>query len=172
MKTYLLLVTGFVAVQRVAELLIAKKNARHMKSRGAQEVGSAHYKYLVLIHLGFFLSLLGEVTLGHGGSPSWWPIPLVVFILAQLLRYWCIRSLGPFWNTRIYVLAESGLINKGPYRRLKHPNYLVVRLEFLTLPLIFGAYETAAIFSMFNYAFLKWVRIPTEEKALQLALKK
>ena len=172
MNNSFLLVMGLVIAQRVIELLLAKKNARQLIQQGAQEVGSSHYKYIVLIHLGFFLSLVGEVAFGQSVSPAWWPIPLIVFTLAQLVRYWCIRTLGPFWNTRIYVLAESGLIQKGPYRWLKHPNYLVVRLELLTLPLVFGAYETAAIWSIINYAFLKWVRIPTEEKALQLAAKK
>jgi len=77
-------------------------------------------------------------------------------------------SLGRFWNTRIYILPQHPLVNKGPYRWIKHPNYLIVMMEFIAFPLIFGAYSTALIWSAINFLFLWFVRIPTEEQALQI----
>jgi methyltransferase len=155
-----------LVVQRIGELVLARKNATWILSQGGYEVGANHYKYIIMIHVGFFLSLLGEVTLTDATPPIWWWIPFLVFVFAQVLRYWCIRTLGSFWNTRIYILPQSRLIDKGPYRFMKHPNYLIVITEFVAIPLIFGAFYTAIVWTLINYLFLRLVRIPTEENAL------
>ncbi|MFS0552952.1 isoprenylcysteine carboxyl methyltransferase family protein [Brevibacillus sp. 179-C9.3 HS] len=158
-------VFGAVVLQRMAELFIAARNATYIRAKGGYEVGASHYKYIVLLHLLFFLSLMIEVAVkGSGMSlPSWWSIPFVLFLLAQGLRYWCIRSLGKRWNTRIFILPGEAPIKRGPYRFLRHPNYLVVMIEFLMLPLTFSAVVTALTFSLFNAWLLLRVRIPLEE---------
>lgn len=153
-------------VQRLLELRVANRNAAWMQAQGGYEVGKSHYKYIVFIHVGFLLSLLFEVTVGGARVPAWWPLPMLILLAAQVLRYWCIMSLGRFWNTRIYILPGSTLLRTGPYRWLPHPNYLIVITEILVIPLIFGAYWTAAIWSVINLAFLLMVRIPIEEQAL------
>jgi len=168
MNGYFIAFFCFLLMQRTSELRLAKKNADWIKQRGGYEVGATHYKYIVAIHAGFFLTLASEVLVLGTVAPSWWLLPLILFFLAQLLRYWCIQSLGPYWNTRIYILPEARLIKKGPYRWVKHPNYWIVITEIALVPLIFGAYYTAIIWSFINFCFLKAVRIPTEEKALLL----
>lgn len=167
MNSYFILFFSILVTQRLGELILAKKNANWIRARGGVEVGRRHYKYIVIIHIGFLLSLLIEVVWGGALTPAWFAIPLLLFCLTQIARYWCIYSLGPFWNTRIYVLPELSLVKKGPYRWLKHPNYRIVMVELFIIPVIFGAYYTAAIWSIVNYAFLTLVRIPVEERALQ-----
>lgn len=168
----MLLFFGFVmagvVLQRLVELLIAMRNARYIRSKGGYEVGASHYKYIVLLHFLFFLSLLFEVV-GKGSAmvlPSWWVIPFSLFLIAQGLRYWCIRSLGKRWNTRIFILPGEAPIKQGPYRFIRHPNYLVVSLELLLLPLTFSAVATALAFSLLNAWLLLRIRIPMEETSI------
>ncbi|MFA4132452.1 MULTISPECIES: isoprenylcysteine carboxyl methyltransferase family protein [unclassified Brevibacillus] len=168
----MLLFFGFVmagvVLQRLVELLIAMRNARYIRSKGGYEVGASHYKYIVLLHFLFFLSLLFEVV-GKGSAmvlPSWWAIPFCLFLIAQGLRYWCIRSLGKRWNTRIFILPGEAPIKQGPYRFIRHPNYLVVSLELLLLPLTFSAVATALAFSLLNAWLLLRIRIPMEETSI------
>ncbi|QZT32612.1 isoprenylcysteine carboxyl methyltransferase family protein [Caldalkalibacillus thermarum TA2.A1] len=161
-------VISFVIAQRLLELGIAARNGKWMKAQGAYEVGREHYKYIVLGHVGFFLSLILEVQLWHKGLPPWWAWLFAVFVLAQVLRVWCISSLGKFWNTRIFVLPGVKVVTSGPYRFVRHPNYAVVIVEFVTLPLMFEAYFTAGLFTLLKIMLLA-VRIPLEEKALQEA---
>jgi methyltransferase len=156
-----------VLLQRLLELRLAKKNSRYLLARGGYEVGANHYAYIVLLHGLFFLSLTVEVLVTNRPIPSWWWLPFTFFLLAQAGRYWCIKSLGRFWNTRIYVLPGTSLVKRGPYRYLRHPNYLVVALELLTLPLTFAAYATALVFLFLNAAMLLFIRIPAEERALE-----
>ncbi|RXT08202.1 hypothetical protein EIZ39_12090 [Ammoniphilus sp. CFH 90114] len=137
-----------------------------MLARGGYEVGREHYKYIVMIHVGFLTSLLIEGGVLEATPPGWWILPFALFMGTQVLRYWCIRSLGPYWNTRIYILPESELVKKGPYRWLKHPNYWIVMTEFIAIPVLFGAYYTAFLWTLVNFTFLKMVRIPVEERAL------
>jgi methyltransferase len=171
MATWFLLFFILLLLQRVSELSIASKHAKWMYSNGGIEFGAKHYKYIVMIHSGFLLSLLIEVIWLGATPPPWWAIALLVFGFAQVLRYWCIHSLGVYWNTRIFILPNSKMIASGPYRWLKHPNYLTVNIEFLVIPLVFGAYFTAVIWFLINYAFLKFVRIPAEENALRVLRK-
>jgi methyltransferase len=98
--------------------------------------------------------------------PAWWPVPLVAFLLVQPLRYWAILSLGENWNTRVLVVPGGKLLRRGPYRYFPHPNYVVVAVEILTFPLIFGAWITAVVFSLLDAALL-YVRIRTENRALK-----
>lgn len=159
------LVLGAVIVQRIAELYLATRNARYVRAKGGYEVGAHHYKYIVLLHILFFLSLVGEV-IGKNSSetlPAWWALPFSLFLLAQALRYWCIRSLGKRWNTRILILPGEAPVQRGPYRYIRHPNYLVVAIELITLPLTFSAVTTAILFSLANAWLLLHVRIPLEE---------
>lgn len=152
----------FVVVQRMAELLHARRNELLIRARGAYEVGAAHYPWLVLLHMGFLVSLLLESSRESLSIPL-----LVVYLLLQLARVWCIRTLGLFWNTKILILPGGERIATGPYRFLRHPNYVVVSLEIAVLPLIFEAYVTALVFTLLNSAMLA-VRISVEERALKL----
>ncbi|HET7579406.1 MAG TPA: isoprenylcysteine carboxyl methyltransferase family protein [Bacillales bacterium] len=160
---------AFLVVQRLTELVIARRNERWMKARGGFEAGAAHYKWIVMVHVLFFISLTIEVQ-GFGAHPAfWWPIPFAVFVAAQLLRFWALFSLGHYWNTRIIVLPGAKVVAKGPYRFMRHPNYVIVATEILTIPLIFQAYATAVVFSVLNAFVLLFVRIPEEERALSRA---
>ncbi|TCS96948.1 isoprenylcysteine carboxyl methyltransferase family protein [Hazenella coriacea] len=154
-----------VIVQRVYELYLAKKNERWLKLKGGFEVGRKHYPMIWITHVLFFAGILLEVLLG-AQVPAWVGFPLALFLLTQVLRIWCIRSLGRYWNTKIWIVPQSSLQMKGPYRYLRHPNYLVVMLEVLVFPLIFGAYWTALSISILNTYVLLAIRIPIEEKAL------
>lgn len=165
--SFFLLLVGFVILQRLLEVLYARFNEKTMKRQGAIEFGAGHYKWIVLLHVLFFLSLLLEVWATGPGLGTGWKIFIGAFATAQFLRVWALSSLGRFWNTKILILPGANKVKKGPYRWLPHPNYLVVALEIASLPLIFGAWRTALIFSIANALLLLLVRIPAEEKALQ-----
>jgi methyltransferase len=163
-----LLVVGviLVALQRLLELIYSRRNERRLRARGAIERGSGHYPVIVAIHTLWLLSMLVEGLLRGPEIPAWWPLPLAAFLLVQPLRYWAIYSLGMNWNTRVLVLPGSKLVRSGPYRYVPHPNYVVVVVEILTFPLIFGDWITAVVFSLLN-APLLYVRIKTENQALK-----
>ncbi|MEI5907256.1 isoprenylcysteine carboxylmethyltransferase family protein [Bacillus spongiae] len=157
---------GIVIVQRLVELYIAKKNEQWMISQGAIEFGQRHYKVMVLIHTLFFISLLGEMIWNEGNLSSFWPFYLILFILTQVGRVWIITSLGKYWNTKIFVLPEMNVIVKGPYKYFKHPNYVLVTIELIVIPLLFDAFWTLFFFGCLNQLILA-IRIPIEEKALK-----
>ena len=162
------IVLTIVIIQRLVELIVAKRNEKWMRSQGAFEAGAVHYPFMVAMHMAFFASLIIEViVLDQTLSPFWIPL-LCIFLLAQVLRLWCLMSLGKFWNTKIIILPGADVIRKGPYKFIRHPNYLIVTTELLILPLLFGAYFTAIVFSLLNLWMLS-VRIPAEEKALKEA---
>jgi methyltransferase len=161
-----LIFISVLVVQRLLELLIARRNEKWMKARGAIEFGTNHYPFIVLIHSLFFLVLLFEkIAFSRELSPIW-PLWAAAFAFAQLIRIWAISSLGRYWNTKIIVLPNVEVVRKGPYRFIKHPNYLVVSVELLVVPLFFGAYITACLFTLLNVLLLS-IRIPAEEKALR-----
>ncbi|MEB1809131.1 MAG: isoprenylcysteine carboxyl methyltransferase [Bacillaceae bacterium] len=160
------IILSIVIIQRLVELLIAKSNEKWMRNRGAYEVGQAQYKYIVLVHVFFFISFISEVIFLQKTPASWWWLPFVFFIIAQSIRVWSLSSLGRFWNTKIIILPGANVVAKGPYRFMRHPNYVIVSLEILMLPLIFQAYATAIIFTVANALVLS-VRIRQEESALQ-----
>lgn len=154
-----------IVIQRLCELVIAKRNERWMKSRGAIEFGQAHYHLIVFVHAMFFVVYFLEVTAWQTGLSALWPILLSFFIVTQIVRIWALTSLGHHWNTKIIVLPQGTLVKKGPYRFLKHPNYLVVTIEFIVVPMLFEAYFTAFLFTVLNGIILS-IRITAEEKAL------
>ena len=166
--TLFIIVISFVILQRIIELAIAKRNEKWLISRGAVEYGREHYKYIVMLHVGFILSLIAEYFLrGRYLELNLLNYSfLVIFILLQFLRIWVISSLGRYWCTRVYRIPGESLINKGIYRYFKHPNYIVVVGEILVLPLIFNLYFIAVIFTILNALMLS-VRIRVENKALE-----
>ncbi|MGE7546455.1 MULTISPECIES: isoprenylcysteine carboxyl methyltransferase family protein [Sporosarcina] len=166
MSGLFLIVFIIVVIQRLVELAVAKRNERWMLGQGAIEVGSAHYKWMVLMHTAFFVSLLVEVLIFNRPLPAFWSILLAIFLLMQVLRVWCLSSLGKFWNTKILILPGANVQKKGPYRWIRHPNYVIVTTELIVLPLLFNAYITAGLFFILNLWMLS-VRIPAEERALR-----
>ncbi|MCX7783906.1 MAG: hypothetical protein N2318_09745 [Meiothermus sp.] len=157
---------AFVILQRLLELRLARANLHWALSQGAQEYGREHYALFFLLHIGWMLGWLVEGLARHQLSPIWgfW---MAVFLMAQGLRYWAIRSLGRYWNTRIIIVPGAKKVTNGPYRYIAHPNYLAVALELLSLPLIFNAWNTALVASFLNALLLLFIRIPAEEKALR-----
>lgn len=162
----LFLGVGIVAVQRLAELRYSRRNERRLRENGAVERGREHYPAMVAIHALWLASTLVEGLLRGPGFPSWWYVPLAVFLAVQPLRYWSIFSLGENWNVRVLVVPGRKPVAGGPYRYFPHPNYVVVAVEVLTLPLIFGAWTTALVFTVLNAIFL-YVRIRTENRAIE-----
>ena len=160
---------GLVAVERLAELVVAKRNLTWSKARGGQESGFAHYPFMVALHTGLLAGCLLEVWLGaRPFVPALgWPM-LVLALGSQALRWWCVRTLGPQWNTRIVVVPGLGTVGAGPYRLLRHPNYVAVVVEGAALPLVHTAWVTALVFTALN-AWLLTVRIRTENVALAAA---
>lgn len=154
-------VLALVVAQRLGELAYAARNTRALRARGAAEHGAAHYPLLVALHAAWLLSLLLFVP-WH--TPPRWPW-LGLFVLLQALRLWVVASLGPRWTTRIIVPPDAAPVRRGPYRWLRHPNYAVVAAEIATLPLAFGAWRIALIFTVLNTALLTW-RIHVEKEAL------
>ena len=136
-----------------------------MLSLGAVEFDGEVYRYIVLMHVMFFLSLIAEFNY-HGHFNRYSFLILIIFLFAQFIRYWSIKTLGKNWNTRIIVLKGKPLIEKGPYKFLNHPNYLAVILEIASLPLIFSLYFTCILFSVLN-SFILIRRIRIENKSLR-----
>ncbi len=165
MPGWVILGVGFVSIQRLLELALSLRNERLLRARGAVERGRGHYPLMVVLHVLWLLSTLVEGLLRGPSLPAWWPVPLALFLLVQPLRYWAILSLGDHWNTRVLVVPGAKLVARGPYRYLRHPNYVVVAVEIATLPLIFGAWATALVFSALN-ATLLFARIREENRAL------
>lgn len=161
----LVLAVALVGVQRLVELVLARRNERRARARGAVERGRSHYLFIVALHSLWLLATLIEGLLRGPELPALWPIPLALFLLVQPLRYWALVSLGERWNTKILVVPGAKPIRRGPYKYLSHPNYVVVVVEILTLPLIFGAWVTALVFTVLNAAVL-WVRVREENRAL------
>lgn len=161
------LILAFVIIQRIVELFIAKRNEKLMLAKGAYEVGAAHYPLMILLHVSFFISFIIEVIYFKSIIAVNYNL-FVLFLLLQLLRVWCLASLGPFWNTKIIILPGAEVVVKGPYSFMRHPNYFVVCLEIAVLPLMFQAYVTAVCFTILNVIILS-IRIPIEEKALKEA---
>src|ERR671921_2394032 len=156
----------FVGVQRLLELALSRRNERRLLARGAVERGRGHYPVMVAVHTLWLASTLVEGLQRGPEIPAWWSVPLAAFLLVQPLRYWAILSLGEHWNTRVLIVPGGKLVRRGPYRYFPHPNYVVVTVEVLTFPLIFGAWITAIAFSLLNAALL-FVRIRAETRALQ-----
>ncbi|MFC3038893.1 isoprenylcysteine carboxyl methyltransferase family protein [Virgibacillus xinjiangensis] len=145
--------------------MIAKRNERWMKNKGGVEKEGGHYKLFVLVHVLFFLSIFIEAYVRGVHHLELNHVLLLIFILTQMIRVWCIQSLGRFWNTKIIVNPKFSPVAKGPYKYVKHPNYVVVGIELFVIPLLFGAIYTAILFP-FLHILLLAIRIPAEERAL------
>lgn len=156
-----------VILQRLAELVVAKRNEKKLFSLGAVEYDRAGYKVIVLMHTLFFITLIGEYSFlqnGAGLSRFWVPL-FILFLFTQFIRYWALISLGMYWNTRIIILSGAPRIRKGPYKFLNHPNYTAVIIELFVIPLMFDCYITAVFFTGANLLVLKR-RIKIENEAL------
>ena len=156
-----IIILSLVTSQRLAELLIARRNTVALLARGAHEVGATHYPLIVLVHAAWLASL----WLFAPGRPIIWPL-IALFALLQVGRLWVLATLGARWTTRIIVVPGEKLVATGPYRFVNHPNYLVVIGEIAVLPLVFGLWQVALIFSALNAAALA-VRIRAENHALE-----
>jgi methyltransferase len=155
---------ALLALERVGELVLSRRNASRAFARGAVEVGQRHYRVMAAFHTLFLLACAAEATRrSFPGALGW--AALGGALAAQALRYWAIATLGERWNVRVIVLPGAVPVVAGPYRWVRHPNYVAVCLEMLCVPLVFGAWWTALAFSAGN-ALLLLVRIRTEEKAL------
>ena len=153
-------------LQRLGELVLAECNRRWAMAHGGSEWGRQHYRVIVTVHILFYLSLWLEWRYRSHGWNDLWPVWLGLAAGAQLLRLWAILALGRRWNTRIIVLPQMPLVTRGPYRFIRHPNYVALIIEFIAVPTMCGAYVTAVIFSLAN-ALLLARRIPQEEQALR-----
>jgi methyltransferase len=155
---------AFVTLQRLAELVIAKRNTRRLLAEGAVEIGAGHYPLLVLLHAGWLAALW--VLALFGQAVLWWPA-IIGYGAVELGRIWVMASLGRYWTTRIIIPCEAPVVRSGPYRFLRHPNYWVVAFEIALLPLALGSWTLALAFSALNAAVL-FRRIQVEEGRLAL----
>ena len=151
---------AFVTLQRLAELVLARQNTARMLAMGAREFAPGHYPLIVAVHALWLAALWWLAP----GRPVHWPL-FLLFVLLQLGRVWVLRTLGPRWTTRIIVLPQAPLVTGGPFRFVSHPNYLVVIGEIAVLPLAFGLWQVAALFTVLNAVVLA-IRIRAENRAL------
>jgi methyltransferase len=161
-----------VALERLVELVVSNRNVAWSRARGGVETGRGHYPVMVLLHTGLLVGALLEVWLRRPPLvPTLAVVMLALVLASQALRWWCIATLGPRWNTRIIVVPGLPLVRRGPYRLLPHPNYVAVVLEGIVLPLVATAWITALVFTVLNAVLLLAFRIPAEERALAEALR-
>ena len=155
-----IVILALVTLQRLGELWLSNRNTRRLLTRGAHEVGASHYPFIVLVHA-LWLASLWWLAPGRAMDGFW----LAMFVLLQLARIWVVATLGPRWTTRIIVLPGAPLVRAGPYRFVNHPNYLIVIGEIAALPLAFGLWPVALVFTLLNAAVLGF-RIAEENRAL------
>lgn len=154
-----LLIVGLVALERLAELVYARRNTAALLREGAHEIGPGHYPFIVLLHLAWLITIY--LAAAPDAPPVWFWI--AVYLMLQAARYWVIATLGRYWTTRIIAVPNAPLVTRGPYRFLRHPNYAVVAGEIAVLPLAFRLYAVALVFSLVNAALLWWrIRLETE----------
>lgn len=160
------LVLVATALERCAELIVARRNAAWSLARGGREYGASHYPAMVILHTALFAGCIAEPLLRSAQPSMAWVLAMAgVLACTQALRWWCIRSLGKQWNTRVIIVEGLKPVAAGPYKWLRHPNYVAVAIEGLALPLAGGAWLTAAVFTLCNAA-LMMVRLRTENRAL------
>lgn len=154
---------SFVILLRIGELVLSKSNQKWLLQNEAVEYGQKHYPFIVALHVSFIISLIFEYS--RLSEPTYNLFLIAFYGVLLIFKAWIILSLGKFWNTRIYRIPNKTLITKGPYTYFKHPNYLVVIIEIVVIPLIFNLYYTAIIFTLLNSIML-FVRIKEENRAL------
>lgn len=157
---------ALVGVERVAELVVSVRNAAWSKERGGVESGEGHFPFMVVLHTGLLVGALVEAWVRRPDVPSvlaWSMLALVV--ASQALRWWCISTLGRRWNTRVIIVPGLPPVTGGPYRLMRHPNYVAVVVEGIALPLVHAAWITALVFTILNAGLLA-VRIRVEDRAL------
>ena len=154
-------ILALVVLQRLVELVYAERNTRALLARGAVEIGRSHYPFIVALHALWLIAIVA--MLPSGATLNW--IALALFVLLQVGRVWVIATLGPYWTTRIITLPGAALVRSGPYRFVRHPNYVIVAGEIAILPLVFGEVMVALVFSVLNAGLLFW-RIREEDAAL------
>lgn len=160
---------ALLGLERVLELYLSRRNAARAFARGGVEVGQGHYRVMVAFHTLFLLAAPLEVLLVPRLWPGVWGLVALGFaLLSQALRYWAIGALGERWNSRVIVVPGEAPVTGGPYRHLRHPNYVAVVLELFAVPLVHGAWATALVFGLGNLVLLR-VRIRAEEAALGAA---
>jgi methyltransferase len=155
------LLVALIVLQRLIELVIARINTRRLLAEGAVEHGAGHYPLIVALHTAWLVSLV--VFVPSDGIIN--PVLLVIFIALQLGRVWVLTSLGRYWTTRVITVPGRPLVKRGPFRLVRHPNYMIVEAELIVVPLIVGAWELAIVFGIANALVLAW-RIRVEETAL------
>ena len=162
---YALLIAA-VALERIAELVVSQRNLSWSRTRGGVEFGAGHYPAMVALHTGLLVGCVVEVIALHRPFVPLlgWPM-LALVVGAQALRWWCITTLGPQWNTRVVVIPDAPRVTSGPYRFFSHPNYVAVVVEGIALPLVHSAWITALVFTVLNAALLR-TRIGVENSAL------
>ncbi len=164
MLAYTVLIAA-VAAERIAELVVSQRNLRWNRERGGVEFGAGHYPVMVVLHTALLVACLAEAAHREFLPALGWPM-LAVVLAAQALRWWCIATLGRQWNTRVVVVPGAGRVSGGPYRYLRHPNYVAVVAEGVALPLVHTAWITALVFTALNAALLR-TRISCEDRALE-----
>jgi methyltransferase len=160
-----LLIAGLLllaTLQRLIELVVATRNTRALLAEGAYEVGRGHYPAIVFVHSAWLAVLWAFFLFGLTVFQPW---AAIAYLLVQGLRLWTLLSLGRYWTTRIIVVPDAPLVRRGPYRFIRHPNYLVVVVEIALLPIALGSWPLALGFSIVNAVVLAW-RIRTEEATL------
>lgn len=160
---------GVVTIQRVFELRLARRNTAWARARGAREFGARHHAAFFVLHAAWLVAWVAEAWANGPRLDPHAPAWLLLFVAALVLRASAIAALGPRWNTRILVIPGMPPVRRGPYRVLRHPNYVAVVVELAALPLAFGAVVTAVLFGALNLSLLLCVRIPAEEDALEWA---
>ncbi len=155
------IVVLLVALQRLLEMVYARHNAKRLLAAGGIEHGAGHYPLMILLHAAWLAAIFFLVP---ADAPVSWPL-IGLYLLLQAGRLWVILSLGAYWTTRVVTLPEEPLVRRGPYRFMRHPNYVIVAAEIAVLPLAFGAWELAVGFSLAN-ALLLFHRVRVEEAAL------
>jgi methyltransferase len=162
---YVLLIVA-VALERLAELVVSKRNRAWSRDHGGTEFGAEHYPAMVVLHVGLLVACVLEPMLAHRSflPALGWPMVAIV-LAAQVLRWWCITTLGHQWNTRVIVVPGAERITGGPYRFVPHPNYVAVVVEGVALPLVYGSWVTALVFTVLNAALLR-TRVRVENAAL------
>lgn len=157
---------ALVALERLAELVVSRRNAAWSLERGGVEHGRGHYPVMVMLHSGFLVAMLIEAWVRRPDvSPALAWSMLVLVVAAQALRWWCIATLGHRWNTRVIVIPGLAPVTAGPYRWLRHPNYVAVVVEGVALPMVHAAWVSALVFTVANAALLM-TRVRVEDAAL------